>query len=142
MPLGSLHTVSTVKQAKSWILGYLHEGMHGSQARDHNFDLYIPAIVAAAKEHHCRPEPGAMPFNYGFIACLLMDAAAELCVEGILRHGPRTLGIESGAPSMGTGFSLTVRGKTEFTVENHYARRMAEAQMVGGEGIEPPTISV
>lgn len=96
---------------KKFILEIIHSKNESGYVKRYEMDLYLPMMmdwilnVPAAKEFEDT-------FNSSEnLELLYMDAAWELCQDGIFRPGPRATTGEVPSDSLGKGYSLTAKGK-------------------------------
>jgi hypothetical protein len=106
--------VKNMEDSKAFIRKFMFERSHtkdqSGYVKHYDMDLYLPMMmdwilnVPAEKDEDFTPSET--------LEVMYMDAAWELCTEGIFRPGPRATSHEAPSDSYGKGYSLTPKGKT------------------------------
>jgi hypothetical protein len=114
MILQRAQKIASVEEAKEFLHLLLVSRQEGKPNLGHHFDfdVFLPSIIdlgfPVRGYVQASPRPGLSREEIG---TLLMEAAWELCQEGVLRPGPRCTDGQTVPNAYGNGFSLTTKAK-------------------------------
>jgi hypothetical protein len=104
---------ATIDEAKNFIKRFMYEIIHlkneSGYVKHYELDLYLPMMMDWVLNVPGDKNQTFTPTDT--LEVLYMDAAWELCREGIFRPGPRATNGESPHDSYGKGYSLTLKGR-------------------------------
>lgn len=103
----------SIPEAKEFIRRFMNETLKSKDTsgyiKHYELDLYLPMMMDWVLN-----VPGEKDQDYAptdELEVLYMEAAWDLCMEGIFRPGPRSTTSEVPGDSYGKGYSLTGKGK-------------------------------
>lgn len=77
--------------------------------RSFDYDLFLPRLLEIVE--NLPVDEGVEPTTNQALERLYMEAAWELCRDGLLRPGPRQANFDNSRDAYGKGYSLTFRGE-------------------------------
>jgi hypothetical protein len=111
---GNGRKVVSVQDGKLFIRAFLDEILNHRTdvgfGKSYDFDLYLPWMMDWVLNVPGDKEDQEVTPTHD-LEIIYMDAAWELCQEGLLRPGPRSTSGEGTGGAYGKGYSLTPKGR-------------------------------
>ena len=103
----------TLDDAKSFIRIFVDQISHLTEeqaySKTFDFDLYLPMMMDWVLNVPGEKDEEYTPTHE--LEVLYMDAAWELCQQGLMRPGPKATNSENPGDAYGKGFCLTAKGR-------------------------------